>query len=255
VGATAPAGFHFNLTIDDEFPHDTTINLSLWTCGVPCSNFPGQIYLNSNGLNLQPTAAVSGCTSGTGYRACDAGIGSNFAPRFGVWEWSAKYPSDVSGEGDGYHIDIYLNNNGSTDRTGYQEMSTGESGLGTSSANYATAYCCGNNTDGTATVAVNTNINSPTRFSDAFHTFDIMWVNDGVGNGAVSGYLDGSALWTGGRQGPWWGSSGASMILESVSCFTPQAIGWNGNPCSANTATSGNPFVFRYFRYWQLVPN
>jgi hypothetical protein len=129
----------------------------------------------------------------------------------------------------------------------------GESVLGTSGSNQADFYCCGNNTDGNATVDVKTNINSPARFSDAFHVFGVLWVNDGVGNGAVSGYLDGSALYTGGRQGDWWGSGGAVIIMESVSCYDSTQVYLSGNACSGSTATSGNPITYKYFRYWQLV--
>jgi hypothetical protein len=250
VGATPPAGYHFNLTIDDEFPQDGgVLNTSLWGCAGGCSTYPGQVYLNSEGLNLQPTAAVSGCATQQGDRACDAGIGSLFSPRFGFWEWSARYPRGFDGSGDGYHVDIYVNNNISTDRTSYDEESLGESGLGTSSANYANMYYAQGGTNAPF------NLNSPVPMSDAFHTFGFLWVNDGSQNGAASNYLDGNALISGYHIDPAWGSGGAAIIMESVSCFTPAQHGWNGNPCSASTATSGNPFVFKYFRYWQLVPN
>jgi hypothetical protein len=107
---------------------------------------------------------------------------------------------------------------------------------------------------GAAVVAQVSN-NSPVRLSDDFHTIGVLWADDGVGNGVVSSYKDGSALYTGGRQGAGWGSGGASIIMESVSCFTSSEVWANGNTCSSSTATSGNPLTYRYFRYWRLLPN
>jgi hypothetical protein len=245
LGGQPPSGFHFDLVYSDDFTTDTTLNTLLWINGSTADT----LYFDANGLNIQPTTAVADCRSGS----CAAGIGSTFSPRYGYWEWSVKYPRGWDGTGDGYHFDTYINNNVSTDRVSYQEIGIGENDLGTSNNNVADFYCCGNTTDGNSTVDVQVPINSPTRFSDAFHIVGAMWVNDGVGNGAVSSFLDGSALYTGGRQGPWWGSGGAVIIMNVVSCVTQPWLG--GNPCSGSTATSGNPATYKYFRYWQLVPN
>jgi hypothetical protein len=236
---------------DDEFTQDTSIDTSLWDLSL---TYPGTVYLDSNGLNLQPTAATPDCP-GSGQRPCVAGLNSVFSPRFGYWEWSVKWPRGWDGTGDGYHLDTYINNNNNPDRANYQEIGIGETVLGTSNNNLLLFYCCDPNSAGVATVETDVTNNSPVRLSDAFHIIGALWIDDGIGNGLASTYLDGSALFTGGRQGDGWGSGGADIIMNVVSCISSGNLFANGNPCSGSTATSGNPMTYRYFRYWRIVAN
>jgi hypothetical protein len=241
----APPNFHWVLTVDDEFTQDTSLNTNLWANGSTSDT----ISFDSEGLHIQNTKAANGCgVNSPEYPQCAAGIGTGamFSPRFGFWEWSAKIPRTNDGSGDGYHFDTYINNNISSDRTGYQEVGIGETYTYGSGA-FGDYYCCGNSTDGNATVDVQIAINNPCCTSDAFHTISVWWFDDGVGNGAVSSYYDGSSLYEGGRQGTWWGSGGATIIMNNIVC--------NLGGCDGTTATSGNPLSYKYFRYWVLAAN
>jgi hypothetical protein len=239
LGVPAPSGFHWVLTYDDEFTQDTSLNTNLWVNG----STPDTLYFDSNGLNIQNTSATNGCTSGS----CAAGIGSTFSPRFGFWEWSVKWPRTNDGTGDGYHFDTYVNNNVSSDRGGYQEIGIGET-FTYGSSGTADFYCCGtSNPNDPPQVEVDVPVNNPCCYSNSFHTVSAWWLDDGSGNGAVSSYLDGSALYTGGRQGPLWGSGGAVIIMNNIVC--------NLGGCDGTTATSGNPLSYKYFRYWVLAAN
>jgi hypothetical protein len=241
-GVPAPSGFHWVLTIEDEFTQDTSLNTSLWSNG----STPDTIYFDSNGLNIQPTSASNSCSAG---QSCAAGIGSTFSPRYGFWEWSVKWPRTNDGTGDGYHYDTYINNNVSTDRTGYQEVGIGEVVFKPGADEFTDFYCCGNSTNGDPTVYAHLATNSPCCLSNNFHTIGVWWdyINPGTGNGSVSSYFDGSPLYTDGAQGTWWGSGGAQINMNNIAC--------NQGGCDGTTATSGNPLTYQYFRYWVLAPN
>ena len=259
VGATAPAGFHFNLVAADDFTHDTDFNLSLWDCSGCLTTYPGQFYFNSNGLNIDSIVSDPNCDTSTHNPGCQSGVGSADAitQKYGYWEWYVKHPSDVNGEGDGYHIDTYQNDNKSSDRINYSEVDLDETVLGTGNQTTFQWTCCATPTSGSSAI-----FDTGVVLGAGFHIYGTMWVNDGSAsggdNGTSYGFFDGSPVW-----GPLpfsptndWGTGGATIIMGSIrNCLSPDQIFAGGNPCGPNTVAHGNPYVVSYFRLWQIVPN
>ena len=256
VGATAPTGFHFNLVAQDDFTQDTDVNLSSWDCGsggTSClAKYPGLYAFDSRGFIFDTTVSDPNCEPNQ-TPGCITGIGSAPAlmQKYGFWEWSIKHPTDVSGEGDGYHVDTYINNNGDPGRPGYQEVDLDEIVLGTGNQSIYQWTA-----DATAQY-----YDAGVSLGGDFHIYGTMWVNDtnpNGDNGTTYGYFDGSTVW-----GPLpfairsvWGNLGAVIIMGSMrNCLGSGQYVFNGNPRGPNTVVHGNPYIVKYFRLWQIVPD
>jgi hypothetical protein len=233
LGVSAPSGFHWVLTTDDEFVNDTSLDTNLWSNGSTSDT----IYFDSNGLNIQPTSASNSCSSG---QSCASGIGSTSFSRFGFWEWVVRWPRLNDGTGDGYHFDTYINNGSASGI--YQEVGIGEVYQISGFEGITHFYCCGSESP-PHDATVENDFNADT----SFHTIGVWWKDTGSGNGTQSSYFDGSALYADGAVCSCWGSGGAQIVMNNIAC--------NLGGCDSSTATSGNPLSYKYFRYWVLAAN
>ena len=235
-GIPAPAGYQWAVRYDEEFTQETSLN-PIWT------SFNGAITLDSvNGLSLQgsPTVVNGGMATG------DA-----ITQRYGVWEWLAKFPHNDNGEAAGYHTDLYLADSWAQFPFYIEddvcEWDTAFSGA-TSCASGINDTEIGNISTGQllttfSTKMPNNGSGSPP-IGDAFHTYDMVWANDGTPHGTVSNYFDRvqqtNTIWT--LTNARW-DQGARPLIINRDC--------GQGKCSSS---GSNPLFIKYFRVWQLVP-
>jgi len=262
----APAGYHWNLTFDDEFTSDSSL-ASSWNpqigqdpSGPPATGDYISCCSPTTGLAIMgPTNSIPAGNWNYWTRISSAAGGdttNGFGQRFGYFETSAKYPTDVSGEGDGYHVDIYFRARG--DWEGEIDLCERVQSTNPASRNY-----CGPSIVAPITTCLGCSDNaSPNYFTsggpldDQFHTIALKWDNNGSAHGIVSMFLDG-VNWSSAGNSPYalqsadW-DNGIVWVMIFRTCL-PSGSYWDaGTPCTSNTSFN-NPFYFQYVRVWQLV--
>jgi Glycosyl hydrolases family 16 len=204
----------------------------------------------NGGVGLAVQAATQGSPDSDYFGNAWAGVQNygKFSQVYGFYEWSAKLPTDVSGEGDGWHTDLWCTaNQRTTLQQGDQsiEFDVNEHVGGTGNRNWSnfTVWDSGNPSTTGYGVPGGGNLD------DAFHTYGLYWRNDGSGAfGSMQLYVDGSAAsGTVPVNDPLWGGG--------VYCFG----GWmqqTTNPFQGGSGVDGstsnnNPLLVQYFRAWQ----
>lgn len=160
-------------------------------------------------------------------------------------EWRAKMPTDVNGEGDGLHVDLWCAANSRTVLDG-AEFDVMEKVMSTSNRNITTFGT--NDGAGNRQGDMTYGLPGGGNMDDAFHTYGVDWRTGGGSQGNVQLYVDGTSV--GGtvneNSGDW---------ANGVYCFA----GWmqqeantfpgSGPGITSNTSTN-NPLVVQYFRAW-----
>ena len=233
-GISAPTGYKWVITYDEEFTNESDINHSVWSTAQNYS------------LSAQNGLALQGLPNNTRAQLV---TGDPITQRYGAWEWLAQFPHNDSGEGTGYHADLYLGDS-SAQFPNYIEDDVCEWDTA-----FTPATACQNAINDTETNGVGRGDLNPSTFlthvpnggsgsppiGDAFHTWGMYWANDGTAHGTVSDYFDGvqqtNTIWS--LTNPRW-DQGARPIMEE-------------DNCSGCSTSSNNPLLVKYFRVWQLV--
>ena len=236
-GISAPVGFKWVVSYDEEFTQESAINTSVWDQNANYS------LSATNGLALQ------GLTSGATTRASAVNTNDSITQRYGVWEWLAKYPHNDSGEATGYHADLYIANQGS------QFPNYIENDICEWDTAFTPALACQDAVNDTQINGVGRGDQQPATFlthlpnggsgsppiGDAFHTYAVYWANDGTAHGTVSEYFDGAqqtnTIWS--LTNPRWDQGARPLMIE--------------DSCASCGTANNNPFLVKYFRVWHLV--
>ena len=237
-GIPAPPGFQWVVSYDEEFTNESSVNTNTW--GV-ASNYS---LSSQNGLALQ------GLPNNT--RAQLVNTNDSVLQRYGAWEWLAKFPHNDSGEGTGYHADLYLGDSNA------QQPNYIEDDICEWDTAFTPATACQNVLNDVEINGVGRGDILPPSFGpvhlpnggsgqppigDAFHTWGMYWANDGTAHGTVSEYFDGAlqtnTIWS--LTNPRW-DQGMRPIMEEDDC--------GAGHCSSS---GNNPLLVKYFRVWHLV--
>lgn len=265
-GPVAPAGFHWVMTVCDDFRQDTTVNRSLWT---PLNYTPSTSYVvttngmsfdSTNGIALQPSIDPNQTTPPTRVALTSAIYPGNtaiFSQHGGYWEFSAKYPTDVAGEGDGSHPDIWFRamdangvETGSENDLCEKENSTGNQ-----------TYCYNYVNNELPTLCVQCYA-QPYPFNVAlgsgFHLYSMYWnTHDGSPYGTESAWFDGVQQSSYRHVDSNWANP-AVMVFSLDGCMGyingQPVILDNGTSCDASSSPN-NPMYMQFVRVWQAVPN
>lgn len=161
-------------------------------------------------------------------------------------EWRAKMPTDVSGEGDGLHIDLWCAANSRTVLDG-AEIDVMEKVMSTS--NRASTTAGSNDGAGNRQGDQTYSASGSPNLDAAFHTYGVDWRTGGGSQGNWQLYVDGSSV-------------GNTVNLNSSDwangayCFA----GWmqqEGNvfpgtgPGIDSSTSTNNPLIVQYFRAWK----
>lgn len=172
----------------------------------------------------------------------------NFQPG-DFMEWYAQFPTDVSGEGDGLHSDLWCSTKNRTILSGGagDELDVSEKVPSTTNRNLTTySVFEPNDTPGQGTYGAPAGGN----LDVALHHYQVQWFNSG-GSGSMQIYVDGQA--TGSVM-----QLNDSDWLNGTYCFAgwmqqyPNTFPGSGPGIDGSTSTN-NPLIVQYFRAWQAV--
>jgi hypothetical protein len=281
LGVVAPSGKHWVVVADDEFNQDTSINSTLWNGGTgggfvdtfcsgattslgytgnDCANYfgiypaaPYEQVLNGTGLAIQATHGTPGDTSYAGNQMADLQSINKITIHPGDYvEWSAKEPTDVSGEGDGWHTDLWCTVPGRTDVSTYgDEIDVAEAVLSTTNTTLM-GYAIFGDSNGSpypSGLVENSTYGVPSGISSGFHAYGMFWSNTG-GNGSVQIFLDGapvtSLIGLPSSDKNW--SNGAFCFAGWMQAINQPFNG--GVPVDGSTSND-DPLIIQHFRVWQ----
>jgi Glycosyl hydrolases family 16 len=260
-GVSAPSGYHWTMTFDDEFTSDSVINTSVWNGGggntdwcdfVVVDDEPdAQFFFNDspnnpcaqvyNGLALDGSDPLQMTSASMPYTAIQtSGATENmatFIQQYGYWEASIKQP-----ETDYGHSDFWMH--AEPEGAWCPEFDVGERLPGDSpytQLNFAVEDC-GNSYNGGFYGASG----SPD-LGQAFHTYGMYWLNPAINGsgtyGSVQMYLDGTALF------------GSPYTLESTDTNLANGIYTFFSLDNGGTNDDSNAYQIQYVRAWTLTPN
>lgn len=267
---SAPAGFKWMLSFDDEYGYINFQNWSgdeyliPWGATQNTNTFNG-IAIGATGMALTATVNQGNYGDLTG-RVDEETVGK-FYQRYGYFEWRMKLPTDAAGEGDGHYVTnwaVPVNKTGFPDSTGNpctvtdpdtgnEEIDLTETQLATGSAMnsvVARIHDCNFNEYSQALPA-----SSVGNLSSAFHNYGFYWAKDASLHGTFYLYFDGaqqgSSHQLDANSAKW--DRGLIFLNQTRPCWVANGVLDNGTPCDA-TSSSNNPWYIAYFRAWQLQP-
>jgi Glycosyl hydrolases family 16 len=259
--STCQSAYPPSETITDCLGYDGSSNCNPGFTGTQNGHAYGETVVPGTGLEIQPYPAPYTDpfpTYGAGQYMDNiwAGIqnyGKWPTTIYGYFEWYAKLPTDVSGEGDGYHTDLWCTTNNRFDEGNASQVDVSENIAGPNNHTTTSFNVCQGPPDDNCTGGQTYSAPDRSDLTQTFHHYGLYWSADPSSTfGYMTLYVDGVQT-----EGPVavnvadWGNG--------IFCFA----GWaqadigsnqqgelNGNALSANTSYN-DPLVVQYFRAWQ----
>lgn len=278
-GAPPPPGKQWRVLANDQFDKDDSIREELWnggtgggmpqgfcgtvatSCGYTgndCQSYfgtypkpPYAAIVRGLGLIIQATHAPPGDAKYYDNQMADIQSYGKIAIHPGSFvEWEAKMPTDLHGEGDGWHVDLWCSTLSRHRCDDSSEVDVAEKVL--SEANSAKAnYIVHDQPEGVHTV-IETGYSAPGDgdLSAGFHTYGLFWRNDHLGKeGSFQAYIDGKPIVDRAApiNDPSWESGAycyAGWMQQALEVF-------GGGAKVSSTTSSKNPLVIKRFTVWQ----
>lgn len=279
LGVAPPPGQSWHLQADDNFAQDESINQSLWNggtgggmpqgfCGAPatscgytgddCKSYfgsypspPFETIVPGLGLVIQATKAAPGDLKYYDNKMADIQSYGKITIHPGSFvQWEAKLPTDRSGEGDGWHIDLWcapLSRNQCGDSS---EVDVAEKDLSVGNSSKA-FYVVHDQPIGLQTV-IQAGYSAPGApdLSAGFHTYGLAWRKDSSGKqGTLEAYIDGKPIVDHAVpiNDPSW-ASGAYCYAG----WMQQELGaWGGGAHLDTHTSANNPLYIKRFTVWK----
>jgi hypothetical protein len=276
----AGTGNDWQMTFNDEF-EGNTIDTAKWNGGygnlpwcegeelalghvkpIDCLNDYTGLSVSNGILSLQgkildySTFDFRRAAMNTGGRtAGDA----KFSQRFGYFEWRAKLPTDVSGEGDGLWSAGWLLPIGKMTwrggcEEGNEEVDVIESSIGLSTQTTRQVYAsihdyCLNQ------YVIPVPSKPSLDLSQDFHTYGLLWRDDGSPHGSMQVFFDNVAqndpVVLDSRANLW--DNGVYLINQIIPCPLENRPYGSGSGCTSKTSNR-NPFQIDYVRVYKAFP-
>jgi hypothetical protein len=279
LGVPPPPGRKWHVLANDYFDKDDSIRQELWnggtgggmpqgfcgtvatSCGYTgkdCQNYfgtypdpPFAAIVRGLGLVIQATHASPGDGKYYDNQMADIQSYGKITIHSGSFvEWEAKMPTDLHGEGDGWHVDLWCSTLSRHRCDNSSEVDVAEkvlSGANSSKANYIVHD---------QPVGVHTVIESGYTapgggdLSAGFHTYGLLWRDDHLGKeGSFQAYIDGRPIVDRPApiNDPSWESGAycyAGWMQQALEVFG------GGAEVGPNTS-SKNPLIIKRFTVWQ----
>jgi len=279
LGASPPPGKRWRVLANDHFDKDDSIRQALWnggtgggmpkgfcgtaatSCGytgADCQSYfgtypvpPFAAIARGLGLVIQATHAPPGDLKYEDNEMADIQTYGKLTIHPGSFvEWEARMPTDVHGEGDGWHVDLWCTTLSRHRCDDSSEVDVAEKVL--SAGNSATAnYVVHDQPIGLQTV-IETGYSAPggADLSAGFHTYGLFWRNDHLGKeGSFQAYIDGKPIvdHPAPINDPSWESGAycyAGWMQQELIVFG------GGAKINSNTSLK-DPLVIKRFTVWQ----
>jgi hypothetical protein len=279
LGAPPPPGKQWRVLADDHFDKDDSIRQALWnggtgggmpkgfcsevatSCGYTgkdCENYfgtypepPYAAIARGLGLVIQATHAPPGDAKYYDNQMADIQNYGKITIHPGSFvEWEAKMPTDLHGEGDGWHVDLWCSTLVRHRCDNSSEVDVAEKVL--SAANSAKAnYIVHDQPVGVHTV-LEKSYSAPGGgdLSAGFHTYGLFWSNDHLGKeGSFQAYIDGKPIadHPAPINDPSWESGAycyAGWMQQALEVF-------GGGAAVGSNTSSKNPLIIKRFTVWQ----
>ena len=280
LGVPPPPGKKWQVLVNDQFDKDDSVRQDLWnggTGGGMPEGFCGTVA-TSCGYTGKDCQSYFGTYPEPPYAALDRGLGlviqaTHAAPddtkyydnrmadiqNYGkitihpgsFVEWVAKMPTDLQGEGDGWHVDLWCSTLSRHRCDDSSEVDVAEKVLSQANSSKAN-YIVHDQPEGVHTV-LETAYSAPGGgdLSAGFHTYGLLWRNDRLGKeGSFQAYIDGMPIadHPAPINDPSW-ESGAYCYAG----WMQQALEVFGGGAAIGSRTSSNdPLVIKRFTVWQV---
>jgi hypothetical protein len=279
LGAPPPAGKMWHVVADDLFDHDDAVNQTLWNggtgggmpqgfCGTEATScgytgkdcesyfgtYPAPPYAaveRGLGLAIQATRAAPGDNKYSDNQMADIQSYGKITLHPGSFvEWEAKMPTDLDGEGDGWHIDLWCSTLSRHRCDNSSEVDVAEKVLSKANSSKAN-YAVHDQPEGVHSV-IETSYAAPGAgdLSAAFHTYGLFWRDDHLGKeGSFQAYIDGKPIVDHAApvNDPSW-ESGAYCYAG----WMQQALEvWGGGAAITAKTSANDPLVIKRFTVWQ----
>jgi len=279
LGAPPPPGMKWHVLANDRFDKDRSIRQELWnggtgggmpkgfcgtvatSCGYTgkdCQSYfgtypapPFAAIARGLGLVIQASHATPGDANYYDNQMADIQSYGKMTLHPGSFvEWEARMPTDLHGEGDGWHVDLWCSTLSRHRCDDSSEVDVAEKVL--SEANSAKAtYVVHDEPAGLHTV-IETRYSAPggEDLSAGFHIYGLFWRNDHLGKeGSFQAYIDGKPIvdQPAPINDPSW-ESGAYCYAG----WMQQALEVFGGGAKLGSGTASNdPLVIKRFTVWQ----
>ena len=259
------AGMRWQMTFNDEFD-GSAIDKTKWNGGYAnlqwCNNGEcSQDYAGlsvSNGILSLQSNMVEPSYSSKNHRAAmhtgglTAGT-ARFSQRFGYFEWRAKYPTNLNGEGNGLWPALWALPVGKSSfpggcTEGNEEVDVLEIILGRTNLNVNIPtvhdYC---------TNQFSYRVVPGPDLTKDFHLYGLYWRDDGSPHGSMQFYFDGipqkSPYVVDSRAKLW--DNGIYLINQLIPC-NPNP--WGGGSLCTNKTSNNNPLQVDWVRAYKAIP-
>lgn len=279
LGVAPPPGQSWHVQANDNFDSDESINQALWnggTGGGMPSGFCGTVA-TSCGYTGEDCKSYFGTYPNPPFEAIDRGLGlaiqaTHAAPgdykyydnkmadiqSYGkitihsgsFVEWQAKMPTDLQGEGDGWHVDLWCTTLSRNQCSDSSEVDVAEKIISAGNSSKA-FYVVHDQPMGLQTV-IQVGYSAPGSpdLSAGFHTYGLAWRKDQYGKqGSLEAYIDGKPIvdHPGPINDPSWGS-GAYCYAG----WMQQELGdWGGSAKIDSRTSSKDPLYIKRFTVWK----
>ena len=279
LGAPPPPGEKWHVLANDHFDEDDSIRQALWnggsgggmpqgfcgtvatSCGYTgkdCQSYfgtypepPYAAIVRGLGLVIQATHAARGDAKYFDNQMADIQNYGKITIHPGSFvEWEVRMPTDLHGEGDGWHVDLWCSTLSRHRCDDSSEVDVAEKVLSAANSSRA-SYIVHDQPVGVHTV-IEASYSAPGGgdLSAEFHTYGLFWRKDHVGKeGSFQAYIDGKPIvdHPAPIDDPSWESGAycyAGWMQEALEVFG------GGAKIGSNTS-SKNPLVVKRFTIWQ----
>jgi hypothetical protein len=279
LGALPPPGKKWHVLANDRFDKDPSIRQELWnggtgggmpegfcgtvatSCGYTgrdCQSYfgtyptpPYAAIVRGLGLTIQATHAPPGDLKYFDNEMADIQSYGKLTIHPGSFvEWEAKMPTDLHGEGDGWHVDLWCSPLSRHRCDDSAEVDVAEKVLSvgnSSSANYVVHdQPLGLNT------VIQTDYSAPGGgdLSAGFHTYGVFWRNDPLGKeGSLEAYIDGKPIVN--HPVPINDPSWESGAYCYAGWMQQELVVFGGGAEIGSGTSSKNPLIIKRFTVWQ----
>jgi hypothetical protein len=279
LGVLPPAGKKWRVLANDDFDKDDSIRQELWnggTGGGMPQGFCGTVA-TSCGYTGKDCQGYFGTYPDPPYAAIERGLGlvvqATYAPpddakyydnqmadiqSYGkitihpgsFVEWVAKMPTDLHGEGDGWHVDLWCSTLSRHRCDNSSEVDVAEKVLSEANSSKA-SYIVHDQPEGVHTV-LETAYTAPGGgdLSAGFHTYGLLWSNDHLGKeGSFQAYIDGKPIAD--HPAPVNDSSWESGVYCYAGWMQQALEVFGGGAAVGPNTSSKNPLIIKRFTVWQ----
>lgn len=279
LGVAPPPGRSWHVQANDNFDQDSSINQALWnggtgggmppgfcstlatSCGytgADCKSYfgtypnpPYATIVPGAGLAVQATHAATGDHKYYDNKQADIqSYGKMTIHPDSFVEWEAKMPTDLHGEGDGWHVDLWCTTLVRNRCDDSSEVDIAEKILSVGNSSKAN-YIVHDQPQGPHTV-IEASYSAPGSpdLSAGYHTYGLAWRKDHLGKqGSLEAYIDGRPIVD--HPVPINDSSWGSG-LYCYAGWMQQELGTWGGGANINSHTSTkNPLYVKRFTVWK----